>query len=154
MLEKAIAELYEKLTLHFYRSIYDGFATQESSLTASETFFTEVIHALDRPTIKEVSEFLNVTQPNITYKVNKLVKKGYIDRIPSKADKREVYLEVTDKFFEYYNVKTAYLKLVISRAKQYFPDEDLEHFEYMLHTISAELMPEITNEIKRGHIRL
>lgn len=154
MLEKAIAEVYEKLKLNFYRNIFNGFATRESSLTASQTFFTEVVHALNEPTIKEVAEFLNVTQPNVSYKANNLEKVGYICRVPSQEDKREMRLEVTEKFYRYYDVRNEYLYLVIERAKARFSDEELAQFEHMLTVISEELMPEINAIIDKGRMRV
>ncbi len=154
MLEKAIAEVYEKLKLNFYRNIFNGFATRESSLTASQTFFTEVVHALNKPTIKEVAEFLNVTQPNVSYKANNLEKVGYICRVPSQEDKREMRLEVTEKFYRYYDVRNEYLYLVIERAKARFNEEELAQFEHMLTVISEELMPEINAIIDKGRMRV
>ncbi|EFI42465.1 MULTISPECIES: MarR family transcriptional regulator [Peptoniphilus] len=150
MFEHVFKELYDKFKLNFYRNIFGGFAERESSLTATETFCTEVIYALDKPTINEMGKFLNISQPNITYKVNNLVKKGYVKKIQSENDKREVFLEVTDKFYNYYNVKNEYMNLVLKRARNRFSEEDLEKFEYMLSVISEDLMPEITE----GMIRL
>ena len=91
MVEEIFAEVYDKFKLNFYRNIFQGFAKRESSLTATETFCVEVIHALDRPTINELGRFLELSQPNIAYKVNNLVKKGYVEKIQSEDDKREFF---------------------------------------------------------------
>ena len=109
MVEDIFAEVYDKFKLNFYRNIFQGFAKREASLTATETFCVEVIYALDRPTINQLGNFLQLSQPNIAYKVNNLVKKGYVKKIQSKEDKREYFLEVTEKFHNYYDIKNEYM---------------------------------------------
>ncbi|RVU54852.1 MarR family transcriptional regulator [Anaerosphaera multitolerans] len=148
LLEKTFDEVYEKFKLNFYRNIFTGFATRESTLTTTETFCTEVIHALDRPTINEVGRFLGISQPNITYKVNNLVKKGYVKKVQSEEDKREYFLELTEKFYKYYDIKNEYMDLVIRRAKERFTEAELAELERMLKIISDELMPEVTDGIR------
>ncbi len=145
MLEKVFNEIYDKFKLNFYRSIFRSFANRESSLTASETFCTEVVKGLDKPTINELGEFLRISQPNTAYKVNNLVKKGYITKTQSLDDKRVFYLDVTDKFKHYENIKYAYVNLVLARTRQRFSAQEIEKFSEMLSIISNELMPEITN---------
>lgn len=147
MLEEVFEEVYDKFKLNFYRNIFCGFAERESSLTATETFCVEVIYALNEPTINEMANFLNISQPNMTYKVNNLVKKGYVEKIQSDTDKREVYLKVTDKFMHYYEIKNEYMDLVIKRIKDRFSKEDLNKFEEVLNIISKELMHEITEKM-------
>lgn len=57
---------------------------REGSLSAMEAFSIEIIHALGEPTIGRFAEFLNISQSNATYKVNSLIKKGYLkSRIPT-----------------------------------------------------------------------
>lgn len=149
MVEEIFAEVYDKFKLNFYKNIFQGFAKRESSLTATETFCVEVIHALDRPTINQLGRFLELSQPNIAYKVNNLVKKGYVRKIQSEEDKREYFLEVTEKFEDYYDIKNEYMIKVLERAREKFSKEEMEQFENILKTMSEELMPEITEGMKK-----
>ncbi|MBP2024683.1 MarR family winged helix-turn-helix transcriptional regulator [Peptoniphilus stercorisuis] len=149
MVEEIFSEVYDKFKLNFYRNIFQGFAKREASLTATETFCVEVIYALDRPTINQLGRFLELSQPNIAYKVNNLVKKGYVKKIQSKEDKREFFLEVTDKFHNYYDIKNEYMKTVLERAREKFSKEEMAQFEYILKVMSEELMPEITEGMKK-----
>lgn len=144
MLEQVFHEIYDKFKLNFYRSIFSSFATRESSLTASEAFCTEVVKGLNKPTINELGDFLHISQPNTAYKVNNLVKKGYLTKTQSLADKRVFYLDVTEKFNNYENIKNQYIDLVLTRTRDRFSDEDIEKFSTMLNIISTELMPEIS----------
>ena len=150
MVEEIFAEVYDKFKLNFYRNIFQGFAKRESSLTATETFCVEVIHALDRPTINELGRFLELSQPNIAYKVNNLVKKGYVEKIQSEDDKREFFLEVTQKFHDYYDIKNEYMITVLERARERFSEEEMSQFQNILKVMSEELMPEITDEDRKS----
>lgn len=149
MVEDIFAEVYDKFKLNFYRNIFQGFAKREASLTATETFCVEVIYALDRPTINQLGNFLQLSQPNIAYKVNNLVKKGYVKKIQSKEDKREYFLEVTEKFHNYYDIKNEYMLVVLKRVQEKFSDEEMKMFEHILKVMSEELMPEITDDMKK-----
>ena len=86
---------------------------------------------------------MNLSTPNAAYKINSLVKKGYVERIQSSTDKREYHLRPTQKYIDYYNISYSYLHQVMERAKERFSPEDLQKLEEMLVIFSDELMPEI-----------
>lgn len=142
MLEKAFSEIYTKFKLQFYSKIFSRFQHREASLSAVETFSVEAIYALDSPTVNEFASFTQISAPNAAYKVNNLIKKGYIRKIQSEQDKREYHLVVTEKFLEYYGITYDYISVVMDRIRQRFPEEDIVKFEEMLIVISKELMPE------------
>ena len=101
MLEKNFVEVYDKFKLNFYRRIFELVREREGSLSAMEAFSLEVIKMLDEPTVGQFADFLNISQSNATYKVNSLMKKGYIIRQPSQEDGREYNLELSEKFYGY-----------------------------------------------------
>jgi Transcriptional regulators len=143
MLEQSFSDIYTKFKLNFYRKIFTRFNKRESSLTAVETFCVEVIHALYMPTINEFARFVKISQPNATYKVQSLMKKGYIQKVQSPEDRREYRLHVTEKYFEYYGVTTNYVNEVLSRIQHRFSPEELETIARITGIINEELMPEI-----------
>lgn len=100
-LKEELAKLVARLSLSRDKSIFAQISEREGSLTATEAFAVDAIYLLNRPTIKQFSEFLCISQPNATYKINSLVAKGYVVKVPSTQDKREHYLEMTDKFHSY-----------------------------------------------------
>ena len=148
MLEIIFNEVYEKFKMNFYKNIFQGFEEREANLSTAEVFCVEVVHALGKPTIGELTDFLQISQPNGAYRVSSLVRKGYLKKIQSQEDKREFYLEVTDKFYYYYNVKNEYIDVVLGRLAERFSKEDIEKVEEVLTVMSKELMPEVTNFIK------
>ena len=143
MLDRAFSEVYTKFKLHFYRAVFGRFQQREASLTTVETFCMEIINALEKPTINEFSSFVGISPPNAAYKINNLIQKGYVEKVQSERDKREFYLVVTQKYFDYYNISYSYLSTVMQRIQARFPEEDVEKLESILTIISEELMSEI-----------
>lgn len=149
MIGEALNAVYSKFKLNFYQKVFQTFENREASLTTIEAFFVEVIYALNCPTVNEVSRFTGVSQPNVAYKVNNLEKKGYVKRVRSQEDKREVHLIVTDKFQRYYGINYEYLQVVSERISKRFAKEDVERLNEMLKIISDELMEEVTDRLER-----
>ena len=143
MLKDAFFNVYTKFKLHFYQEIFSRFQDREASLTTVETFCMEAIQALGSPTVNEFATFMRISPPNAAYKVNSLIKKGYIRKVQSPDDRREYHLEITQKYIDYYNISYGYLSTVMDRIKKRFPEEDVAKIEEMLSIISDELMPEI-----------
>ncbi len=147
MLEKNFVSIYTKFKLHFYSKIFRNFEEREASLSVGEVLCVEAIYALNRPTIKEFTEFAQISTPNATYKINCLVKKGYVKKIQNENDRREYYLEVTQKYLDYCGISYDYVKTVISRVKDRFTKEEIKTFEKVLSVINDELMPEVPKEL-------
>nr|WP_325258029.1 MarR family winged helix-turn-helix transcriptional regulator [uncultured Oscillibacter sp.] len=143
MLEQAFNRVYSKFKLHFYQEIFRRFQDREASLTTVETFCMESIQALGSPTINEFASFMRISPPNAAYKVNSLMKKGYVRKVQSASDRREYHLEVTQKYIDYYNISSSYIKTVMDRLTTRFTPEECEKLEEMLQIVSRELMPEV-----------
>ena len=143
MIEEAFIKVYTKFKLHFYKSLFEKIQQRETSLTTVETYCIEIIHAMGTPTIGEFASFIQISSPNAAYKVNSLIKKGYVRKVQSEDDKREYHLEVTDKHYEYYNMKAVYVKKVTERMRERFTKEELEVLDKVLMVMSSELMPEV-----------
>lgn len=146
MLEKNFSQVYTRFKLHFYKKIFSRFETRESTLTAVETFSVEAIHAMGRPTVNEFAEFTNISSQNAAYKVNSLIKKGYVKKTQSKIDRREYHLEVTEKFMRYYSITHEYISIVMSRIEERFTKEEVKILDKILQIMAEELMPEIDIE--------
>jgi DNA-binding MarR family transcriptional regulator len=140
VLEKAFKEVYTKFKLNFYRGIFERLQERESSLSASEAYAVEVIYALDEPTIGQFADFLQISKPNATYKVNTLVRKGYIEKVNSAVDRREYHLRTTPRFQRYYAINENYLDIVMQRIRDRFSESETTQLEHMLQIISRDLM--------------
>ena len=141
-MEEKFLEVYNKFKLEFFRRIFELVRERDGSLSAMEAFSIEVIHALHEPTIGEFAGFLNISQSNATYKVNNLIKKGYLIKQNSETDRREYHLVLSDKYYGYTNIMRSYVDTVMDRVKEAFSPEEQAAFTAALTKISGDLMPE------------
>lgn len=142
MMESSFVDVYDKFKLEFFRRIFELVREREGSLSAMEAFSIEVIHALHEPTVGQFAEFLNISQSNATYKVNNLIKKGYLIRQNSETDRREYHLILSDKYYGYTDIMRSYVDTVVGRIRKSFTPEEAKQFGDMLDRISNEMMPE------------
>ena len=142
MVEDSFTEIFSKFEMQFFRRIFDLVREREGSLSAMEAFSLEIIQMLDNPTVGQFADFLNISQSNATYKVNSLIKKGYLERQNSTTDRREYHLVLSEKFYRYQELMTSYEHTVLERIRTRFSDEEQRKFDEMLTIISHELMPE------------
>jgi DNA-binding MarR family transcriptional regulator len=143
MLQDSFERVYSKFKLHFYQKVFEKIQNREMSLTTVETFCMEIIYAMGKPTINEFARIANISSPNAAYKINNLIKKGYVRKVQSTTDKREYHLEVTEKYLNYYKISYHYMETVMERIKERFTPEELEVMERILVIMDEELMPEI-----------
>lgn len=143
MLQDAFLKVYTKFKLHFYAKFFERIQERETSLTTVETFCMEIIYSINNPTVNEFARVANISSPNAAYKVNNLIKKGYLKKVQSEVDKREFHLEVTDKYLDYYNITYSYIGKVMERLEKRLTPEEMQTMEKVLKVMSDELMPEI-----------
>ena len=143
MLQESFSRVYLKFKLHFYEKVFQGFENREATLTTVETFCMEIIYAMNRPTVAKFARITNISSPNAAYRINQLVKKGYLRRVRSEEDRREYHLEVTDKYLRYYNISNNYMNTVMKRIEERFTPEEIQTLEKILEVTSSELMPEV-----------
>ena len=142
MIEKSFIEVYDKFKLQFYRKVFDLVRERDGSLSATEAYAVDVIYLLGSPTVTQLAETLGISQPNATYKVNSLIKKGYLERANSTVDRREYHLILSEKFLNYVGLFNNYEHTVMQRIEERFPPEDVRKFDEILSVMSRELMPE------------
>ena len=123
MLEDSFIEVYDKFKLQFYRKVFEKVRERDGSLSAMEAFSLEIIRALGEPTVGQFADFLNISQSNATYKVNSLIRKGYLERANSTTDRREYHLILSEKFYRYAELLTSYERTVVGRMKERFSPE-------------------------------
>jgi len=111
----------------------------------------EIIYALNKPTVNEFASVTNISSPNAAYKVNNLIKKGYLKKIQSETDRREYHLEVTQKYLDYYNISYNYIDVVMKRIEERLNPEEIKMMIKILQIIDQELMPEVKIGKKIGY---
>lgn len=135
--------VYTKFKLHFYQEMFAKLQSRETTLTTIETYCIEIIDAMDHPTINEFANFIHISPPNAAYKINSMIRKGYLTKIRSEKDRREYFLEPTQKYYDYYRLSMSYVEEVAERVEKRVSLEDLEAVARVMRIMSEELMPEI-----------
>jgi len=141
MLYDEVVELDKRFRLIHYRSLFGRIKDKAGSLSATESFSVDAIYLLNEPTIKQFADYLGISQPNATYKVNSLIEKGYITKIPSTDDRREYRLQVSEKFFKYYDVADSVITDALDEITPQFSEDELKAFETVLKALNREIEP-------------
>ena len=99
---KPFEEQLNEVIVDTYRSIL---RVEENILKRSDQTDLSIseIHMLEavgkgkdrRRTISELAEVLNITLPSVTVAINKLMKKGYVEKVRGEEDGRIVYVFLT-----------------------------------------------------------
>lgn len=99
---KPFEEQLNEVIVDTYRSIL---RVEENILKRSDQTDLSIseIHMLEavgkgkdrRRTISDLAEVLNITLPSVTVAINKLMKKGYVEKVRSEEDGRIVYVSLT-----------------------------------------------------------
>lgn len=139
MLIEEATDLYKNLRLMHYQSLFGRIHEKEGSLSATEAFSVDAIYILNAPTIKQFSDFLGISQPNASYKLNNLVAKGYVKKVLSEDDHREYHLYVAEKFYSYYDEKNTFLRDAVEKLETSYNSQQLELFEKMLRDLNESL---------------
>lgn len=90
--------------------------SQFNDLSITEMHTIEAIGMYKKKTTSEVAKELSITVGTLTTAINKLVKKGYVERIRSEDDRRVVKLGLTKK--ESYCI--AYINIFIEKWSKTF----------------------------------
>jgi DNA-binding MarR family transcriptional regulator len=140
MLENEFEKLYFKFRNHYCKTLFSSVNEKVESLTPTDSYCMEVIFLLNRPTVRKFADYVNISQPNATYRINNLISKGYLRKVPSETDKREFYLEVTDKFMEYYRENLSFNTILMNGIREKFSKEEVALLEKMIKKIVDEIM--------------
>ena len=139
MLSQEITDLYNQLRLNSYRQLFGAIRERDGSLSATEAYAVDVIFLLGNPTVTQLAEALGITQPNATYKVNNLVAKGYVVKTSSEEDRRECRLQLSEKFYRYYQESTRFVEDTVTALEKSHTPEELAVFENVLRTLKKEV---------------
>ena len=138
MLEKML-KTFQKLRLEFYRKIFTRVRERDGSLSAMEVFSLEIIYVLGIPTIGQFARFIGISQSNATYKVNSLMKKGYIIRQPSQEDGREYNLELSEKFYGYSDMLEENVRTITRNVLEQLTPEEIAVIDKAADILNKEL---------------
>mgnify|MGYP000093632588 FL=1 len=142
MLLQTLRQLYRRLRLTSYRRIFGSIRERSGSLSATEAFSADIIHLLGSPTISQFADTIGISQPNATYKINNLVAKGYVEKVPSPGDRREIRLQPAEKLRKYMERGEGGLEQAVQTLQKTYTDQQLELAARVLTTLLDEVEEE------------
>ena len=131
-LREIMDELYSHILISYYQKLFTHNNKEITNLNAMEISMLEVIYHLKQPTYSELSAFMHISQPNLTYRINNLIKKGYVESITDEKDKRRHYLKVTGKFLDFYEIDNEYLNRLTWQVLEKLNPEEQQVLEKIL----------------------
>ena len=135
-MEENFERLYLQFRANYYKRMVESIGTREGSLSATDGYCVEIIYLLQTPTVGQFASFLNISVPNAVYKINSLIKKGYVTKEASSEDRREYHLRVTDKFLAYYGLNDQDNANLMKNIRLQFTKEEVTQLEDMIERIS------------------
>ena len=135
MLSKEFQAVYDIFKRNFYASM----CANSKELTMQEAFSLDIIHMLGNPTILEYANYMGISQPNATYKINQMIDKGYLIKEVYEKDKRAYKLQVTKKFLSLYRDNDRYIKKVLKEVENTFSKEEVQLLEKMLKDVKEQM---------------
>jgi len=94
------------------------------------------------PTLSQFAQYLGISQPNATYKINNLVAKGYVEKVPSPGDRREIRLQPAEKLRKYMERGEGGLEQAVQTLQKTYTDQQLELAARVLTTLLDEVEEE------------
>ena len=77
-------------------------------------------------TLSQFAEYVGISQPNATYKVNALAGKGYVEKVVSKPDRREIRLRTGKKFAQYFDEDRPAICAAAERVRAQFSESEID----------------------------
>lgn len=142
MLRQTLRRLYRQLRLSSYRSMFGAIRERSGSLSATEAFSADVIQLLGTPTLSQFAQCLGISQPNATYKVNSLVAKGYVEKLPSAEDRREIRIQPAEKLRRYLARGEGFFGQAEEQLAKTYTQDELALTARVLDTLLDELEKE------------
>ncbi len=137
MLEKEFEKLYFKFRNNYCKNLFSGVNEDDESLSPTESYCVEAIFLLNRPTVHQFANYVNISQPNATYRISNLISKGYVRKVLSEDDRREYFLEVTDKFSRNYGMNASFNAQLMSGIREKFTEDEIALLEKMIKRLNT-----------------
>jgi DNA-binding MarR family transcriptional regulator len=137
MLEKEFDKLYFKFRNNYCKNLFSKVREEKESLSPTESYCVEAIFLLNRPTVHQFANYVNISQPNATYRISNLISKGYVRKVLSEDDRREYFLEVTEKFNKVYGANAAFNAQLMGGIRDKFSEEEIELLEKMIKKLNT-----------------
>jgi len=116
---KELNKIMHILMGQFQRKMEDERYSHISELSTTEISILQLLHDYPDIILKEICKRLNIPKSTLTSAVNRLVKKGYVERVSISGDKRAFSLHITKEGAviqkEHLELEYSYLSQILDR---------------------------------------
>ena len=124
-LNKTLVDTYRSITKVEEQALKN---TGKMDLSISEMHLIEAVgkdKACGR-TISDIAQELGITLPSVTVAINKLVKKGYVEKVKGENDARTVYVKLTKSGSKMDAVHRYFHEQMVRKISEGFSDGEKE----------------------------
>jgi DNA-binding MarR family transcriptional regulator len=144
-INRILVEIYDDVTHIEEYSIKSG---AFSDLSITEIHTIEAVGLYGSRTMSEISSKLDITMGTLTTAIDKLIRKGYVQRSRSEVDRRIVNVSLTNKGKLAYRIHEKFHMDMVKEIMNDFNPEEEEVLLTALHKLNKHLkdiyMPSVT----------
>lgn len=130
--------VYNKIMALYYNS-QEGPSASFPDMTVNEEYYLDILYCLGRPTFTEFAEESLITKPAATQIIKRLVDKGYVQKVPSKKDKRVYYLEINDMVKQYFAESYRRFDKIYENCLSVLNEDEIKQLKNILSKIDNNL---------------
>ena len=105
---------------------------QFAELSMRQVYYLETILRMEAPTFGDVAQKLGLTKPSVTAIVDKLIQKGYVEKIQSEKDRRTYHIVPTSKAAEFAQLHENTHRLMAKILTQNLDEPEIEQMAVLL----------------------
>ena len=133
---QTLQQLDRALKIFRRSGIYDRVTTKLSDADIMVLFCVAFCDINQKVKLTDVAKTLKVTLPAITHKVNDLVEKNYLEKVPSEKDLRVIFIKLTETGKNYVeSIRDDYYK-PIEQLSLHLGEEDTKNLLRIMNKIS------------------
>jgi DNA-binding MarR family transcriptional regulator len=105
---------------------------QFAELSMRQVYYLETILRMEAPTFGDVAQKLSLTKPSVTAIVDKLIQKGYVEKVQSEKDRRTYHIVPTSKAAEFAQLHENTHRLMAQVLTQNLNEAEIQQMAVLL----------------------
>ena len=110
-----------------------------SNISYKDMLYLDIIHDTEGCTVSKLAELACVTKPTVAVRINSMVKRGLVVKVPSETDGRVIHIELSESTREIYRKEWSVFSDIAEGLRSRFGDNRLDEFVEMIDS-SLDLM--------------
>jgi DNA-binding MarR family transcriptional regulator len=110
-----------------------------TELSMKQIVYMETIAALGHPSYGDLARQFGISKPSVTAIVDKLIQKGYLERVQSDADRRVFHVHLTEKGSQLSAAHNAVHAKIARQMSEALSDAEFSQFAHLLQKISRSI---------------